>query len=85
MNQPVLDTAAIDFSRAFYDALSRGRTFEQAVTHARHWTIGAHGDSLAWGLPVAAFWTPEKRFDAAWADGASAEGGGPNRRMSSTT
>jgi len=59
MNQPANDAAAIQFASTFYAALAGGASLERGLTHARRRVCEEYGHSMAWGLPTAAFSTPE--------------------------
>lgn len=63
MNQPVLDDAAIQFSKTFYASLLYGHSLEQAITHARlEVNAWLSTPSIRWGLPVATFVKPNLRL-----------------------
>lgn len=52
MQYPISDRAAIEFSRAFYDALARGLAVDEAVQESRLAISMAAGVSAEWATPV---------------------------------
>jgi uncharacterized membrane protein HdeD (DUF308 family) len=64
MQYEITDTAAIEFSRDFYDALADGLPVDAAVTEAR--TAVSMDSILEWGTPVLYMHSPDGRvFDIA--------------------
>lgn len=52
MQYEISDTAAIEFSRTFYESLSDGLPIESAISEARKSISLSREDSLEWGTPV---------------------------------
>jgi hypothetical protein len=52
MQYEITDLAAIEFARAFYDALSDGWPVDSAVTEARKAISVAVNNTFEWGTPV---------------------------------
>lgn len=52
MQYEITDLAALEFSRAFYDALAEGSAVDAAVQKARKAIRMSSQDSLEWGTPV---------------------------------
>ena len=64
MQYEITDKAAIEFSRAFYDALADGLPVDAAVTEAR--AAVSMDSALEWGTPVLYMHSPDGRvFDVA--------------------
>jgi hypothetical protein len=55
----ISDKAALEFSRAFYDGLTRGMAIDEAVQEARLAISMALGQSTEWGTPVLHMRTPD--------------------------
>jgi formylglycine-generating enzyme required for sulfatase activity len=52
MQYEITDTAAIEFSRTFYEALADGLPLETVISEARKSITFSKPDSLEWGTPV---------------------------------
>ena len=52
MQYEITDSAAVEFSRTFYEAVADGLPLESAVTEARKAITFAVNNSLEWGTPV---------------------------------
>jgi formylglycine-generating enzyme required for sulfatase activity len=52
MQYEITDTAAVEFSRTFYEALTDGLPIETTVSDARKSIVLSKQDSLEWGTPV---------------------------------
>jgi hypothetical protein len=52
MQYEITDTAAIEFSRSFYEAIADGLPVDTAVAEARKGIAVAISDTLEWGTPV---------------------------------
>jgi hypothetical protein len=59
MQYDITDRAAIEFSRAFYDALADGSPVDTAVSEARKAISLGIGNTLEWGTPVLYMRSPD--------------------------
>jgi formylglycine-generating enzyme required for sulfatase activity len=59
MQYPITDRAAVEFSQAFYEALSDGLPVDSAVSEARKAISLAMASSLEWGTPVLYLRSPQ--------------------------
>lgn len=62
MQYEISDEAAIEFSRAFYEAAADGLPVDAAVAEARTAISIAIGDTLEWGTPVLYMRSPDGRI-----------------------
>lgn len=62
MQYEITDKAAVEFSRAFYEALADGLPLDAAVAAARISLNIAHGDTLEWVTPVLYMRSPDGRI-----------------------
>ena len=62
MQYEITDDAAIEFSRSFYQSISRGLPIDTAVSEARKSISLAFHDTLEWGIPVLYMRSPNGRL-----------------------
>jgi outer membrane protein assembly factor BamB len=82
MQYEITDRAAIEFTRAFYEAIADGQPVDGAVSEARIAVSLALESTLEWGVPVLYMHAPDGCIFSVDPGGAATNGGAVARRRS---